>query len=248
MIAAVTTCHAEGWQQYGRRMAESWRQHWSVPLRVYGEGFTDGGTGHMAVDLNTAAPWLAKFKALHPYKHPGRPYNYRMDAARFAHKVAAVMAAAESPEIDFLIWVDADTVTHQDVPPGFVESLLPKADEYIAWLDRKNKYPECGFFILNCRHTKHGMFLRALRKAYVGGELFNLEEWHDSYVIEQIVKRLGLPTKSLSGKAGFNTSHPFVNGPLGAYMDHLKGSRKAAGKSLERDLKVERTEPYWSKK
>ena len=75
-----------------------------------------------------------------------------------------------------------------------------------------------------------------------------MAEWHDSYVIQQLVEGMGLKTKSLSGPEGFKTSHPFVNGPLGAYMDHLKGPRKAMGRSQARDLKVQRAEPYWRKK
>lgn len=245
-IAAVTTCHLEGWKKYGRRMAGAWCQHWPVPLRVYGEGFHDPGR-YASEDLHAAAPWLASFKHKHPYKRLGA-YDYRFDAARFAHKVAAVVHAAEECATDYLIWVDADTVTHQDVPEEFVRSLLPTGDEYIAWLDRRNKYPECGFFILNCRHPRHAEFISALRAAYVTGSLFKMAEWHDSYVIQQLVEGMGLKTRSLSGPEGFKTSHPFINGPLGAYMDHMKGPRKTMGRSQARDLKVQRAEPYWRKK
>ena len=40
--------------------------------------------------------------------------------------------------------------------------------------------------------------------------------------------------------------HPFVNGPLGRYMDHLKGGRKDEGRSSDKDLVVARTEAYWT--
>ena len=248
-IAAVTTCHAAGWEQYGRRMAKTWVDNWPVPLWVYGEGFraADDTFVQQSSDLHKVAPWLAKFKAEHPYKRPG-VYDYRFDAARFAHKVAAVVAAAEACLFDYLIWVDADTVTHQPVPMEFVEFLLPQGDEYIAWLDRRHKYPECGFFILNCRHPRHAALIAAFKDAYTTGSLFKMAEWHDSYVLEQLVLGMGLLTRSLSGEAGYKTSHPFINGPLGAYMDHLKGPRKNVGRSHARDIKVARTEPYWSKK
>ena len=39
--------------------------------------------------------------------------------------------------------------------------------------------------------------------------------------------------------------HPLINSQWGAYLDHLKGDRKTTGKSLQRDLKVQRTESYW---
>lgn len=246
-ILAVSTCHLEGWKKYGRRMVETWVMNWPVPLAFYGEGFAPADEDFIEYmpDLNSIA-WLQEFKRKHPYKPKGA-YNYRFDAARFAHKVAAVLEANESRSLDYLIWVDADTTTHTPVPVEFIYGLLPEGDEYIAWLDRKGKYPECGFFILNCRHPRHAEFIAALRSAYVTGSLFKMAEWHDSYVIQQLVEGMGLKTRSLSGKAGFNTSHPFINGPLGAYMDHMKGPRKQAGRSSVRDLKVERTETYWSK-
>jgi len=245
-ILAVSTCHLEGWKKYGQRMADTWTLNWPVPLAFFGEGFapSDDAFIHRMSDLNGVA-WLQEFKRQHPYKPKGA-YNYRFDAARFAHKVAAVLEAA-SMASEHLIWVDADTVTHTPVPMSFIDSLLPRGDEYIAWLDRKGKYPECGFFILNCQHPRHREFLTALRAAYATGSLFKMAEWHDSFVIQQLVEGMGLKTRSLSGKAGFNTSHPFINGPLGAYMDHMKGPRKQAGRSSGRDLKVERTENYWSK-
>ena len=32
---------------------------------------------------------------------------------------------------------------------------------------------------------------------------------------------------------------------MGAYLDHLKGGRKALGKSKASDLRITRTEEYW---
>jgi hypothetical protein len=39
--------------------------------------------------------------------------------------------------------------------------------------------------------------------------------------------------------------HPLINSAWGAYLDHLKGDRKTAGRSKLSDLKVKRTEAYW---
>jgi hypothetical protein len=40
--------------------------------------------------------------------------------------------------------------------------------------------------------------------------------------------------------------HPLINSEWGAWLDHLKGNRKTAGRSLPKDLKVKRTEAYWN--
>ena len=37
----------------------------------------------------------------------------------------------------------------------------------------------------------------------------------------------------------------FINSVLGAYVDHMKGKRKAKGKSSASDIKGARTEEYW---
>jgi hypothetical protein len=42
--------------------------------------------------------------------------------------------------------------------------------------------------------------------------------------------------------------HPLINGPLGKWMDHMKGGRKEQGKSKTSDLMVNRTENYWAGK
>lgn len=240
-VRAITTCSAAGWRQYGQRMVQAWAKHWPVPLTVWVEGFDCAVPGVRAESLDSIG-WLQEFKQ----RHRGLPTaNYRFDAVRFAHKTAAVIESALAFDCDHLIWVDADTVTHQAVPPAFIESLLPKGEEYIAWLDRVGNYPECGFYVLNMRHPAHAGLMQAWRDWYTTGHLFKLAEWHDSYVLQQLVQLAMLPTRSLSGERGARTGHPFINGPLGAYMDHMKGPRKQLGKSRRKDLKINRNEPYW---
>lgn len=246
-IQAITTCSAAGWEQYGRHMAGRWAENWPVPLHVWFEGFPPDPAleGVHWSDLDSIG-WLQQFKRDHAHRTPRSPYNYRLDAVRFAHKTAAVIQSAlDQFDCDWLIWVDADTVTHRPVPPEFVQSLLPQGREFLAWLDRVGNYPECGFYVLNLRHPAMPERLATWRSWYVTGRLFQLREWHDSFVLQQLVETAGLGTKSLSGDRARRTSHPFVNGPLGAYMDHLKGSRKVEGKSRRGDLKVRRTEDYW---
>lgn len=243
-VRAITTCHAKGWELYGRRMAQTWTQHWPVPLTVWTEGFECDVPGVTVHDL-TSIEWLAEFKRAHRAKMPPGPYNYRFDAVRFAHKTAAVIESALAFDCDHLIWVDADTLTHAPVPGDFVRTLLPHEPEFIAWLDRFGNYPECGFYVLNMRHRLARYFVELWRDWHTDGTLFRLEEWHDSFVLQKFIEHRGIAWKSLSGPRARRTGHPFVNGPLGAYMDHLKGARKEEGKSRRKDLKVHRTETYW---
>ncbi len=245
---AITTCNATGWTEYGRRMAQAFVHYWpaQVPLHVYAEGFD--ALPYASRELPV---WLDIFKAKHgkSKRACGKPagggvYNYRFDAIRFAHKTAAVIDAAERSEADVLIWIDADTVTHSQVTLDFLRELAPGTVQVISWLDRQSKYPECGFYMLNLRHEMTQVLIREWKALYLSGTLFHFAEWHDSYVLEQLVLSMKLPRKSISG-AGYNHSHPFINGPLGDVMDHMKGDRKVKGHSRAKDLKIPRNEAYW---
>lgn len=192
--------------------------------------------------LENNSDWLAEFKIRHRHRSTD---NYRFDAVRFAHKVAALELAYRLGWEDVLVWIDADCVTHQDVTAEWLSGLIGDAD--FAYLRRENKYPECGFMMFR-RNKATSELIRRLVMLYRTDDLFALREWHDSWAIEQVRKGMelegALKCTSLSG-AYESTGHPFVNGPLGEKLDHCKGKRKALGKSKPSDLKASRTEEYW---
>jgi hypothetical protein len=236
---AVSTFNREGLDLYGKRMMASFIARWpnDINLRVYTEGWDQW----LQPDLHDHATWLLHFKN----RHRDRKFNdYRWDAVKFAHKVAAVTHAAMTTSADVLIWLDGDIYTHSAIKEADLEKLAPVGEEWIAWLDRKSCYPECGFFMLNCKHPRHREMIAAFLGMYLDDKLFDLAEWHDSYVLNHVVEKSGIQTKSLSGE-GCRTMHPLVNGPLGRWFDHLKGDRKRRGKSTSADIKVRRTEDYW---
>jgi hypothetical protein len=84
---------------------------------------------------------------------------------------------------------------------------------------------------------------------YDQDKIFDLPEWHDSYVWDVIRRQyhkqnefynlnITLSKPNLAG-------HPFINSDLGKFMDHLKGARKTVGRSHANDLVVTRPESYW---
>lgn len=244
---AVTTFSEIGRKEYGQRMVESFHKHWpsDVPLTVYSEN---------AANCRALPEWLHAFKGRHKDARPahglnraGRfhgQYNYRFDAVRFAHKTAAVIDAAERSTADILIWVDADTVTHSPVAHTLLRDLAPAKGTVISWLWRSKTYPECGFYMLNLKHPDTAHLIAQWKGLYESDALFHLPEWHDSYVLKELVRTLKCSWSSISGDAAA-TSHPFVNGPLGAVMDHMKGARKQVGHSKRSDLLAPRDEAYW---
>jgi hypothetical protein len=81
---------------------------------------------------------------------------------------------------------------------------------------------------------------------YKNDTIFNELEWHDSYVFWQVLKRTAPEHGVDIGKgAGAKGHHIFINSVLGAYVDHMKGKRKAKGKSSASDIKGLRNEEYW---
>lgn len=229
----VTTFAPRHWESHARRCVESFHKHWEgIPLSVY----TDA-------DLESQSTWLSQFKR----RHASLPtHNYRFDAVRFAHKVAAIELAFAKCRSDYLIWMDADCVTHADVDAEWLEGLAKGAD--FAYLKRANKYSELGFAMIRLCAAGQELMGRMVDQ-YANDLLFDLKEWHDSFVFDYVRKCMESDGPynfaSLSGDAE-NTAHPLVNGPLGSRLDHCKGNRKQAGRSHASDLKVKRTEAHWN--
>lgn len=246
-IAAVTTFSSKGLIEYGRRMIETFDKHWScgVVLTVYAEGWTPQQHGippYINVRYHdlAASDWLASFKI----RHKGKPTtDFRRAVVRFSHKIAALIHFCETTDADFVIWLDGDIVTHTDFDIEHLETLLPH-DSWITWLNRTAMYPECGFYIINTRHPRHADMMRELRRLYEDDGFLQEKEWHDSYLLQQAVLRNNIEPRSLSGVAA-RTHHPLINGPLGKWFDHLKGARKAQGRSPKSDLHFKRDEGYW---
>lgn len=249
----VTTMNERGWVETGRKMVQSFDFCWPADAQMafYVEDYRPLLPAR--VQTCSLPVWLDTFKQQHSIV-PGRRgltprgYDYRFDAVKFAHKVAAMTDYGLRLTEGVMIWLDADTYTHAPVTTEWLNSLFPEP-AYMAWLDRKGSAPETGVVFFRASHPYHRHFMESLRDAYVGGSLFHMREWTDSFAIYQLAMAKFYNGKiphpvSLSG-AAVRTSHPAVNGPLGACLDHLKGERKKVGMSRRRDLVMPRKEPYW---
>lgn len=243
-IVAITTCSAAGFTLYGRRMMDSWVKHCRVPLVVYTEGFR-APAGVVSRRMESI-DWHRAFLAAPAPKPPTN--TYRHDARRFSFKTAAVLDAARVfGTARYLVWVDADTVVHSTFPADVIEKMAPTGDEFISWLYREKNYPECGFYILDLQHPNFKRVMEHWQSLYTDGGLYKLAEWHDSWVLQWVISQYpSLKPKSISG-AGSRTGHPFINGPLGQFMDHMKGDRKKAGRSGKNERVVKDNIQYWRK-
>ena len=265
-FAVVTTFHDAGLKQYGQAMIDSIEKNWpsDVKLYVYAEDCTPTKTKDNVVirDL-MGTGYIAEFKAKwknvpkangqdNPKHRVDANKSFKWDAIRFCHKVYAIFDAAKSVEADVLIWMDADTVCHSPMTTDFLEKFVPE-DIHIGYFGREPKWPECGWYTMNLRDDMTKRFLSRFQWVYDHAEegIFTMKEWHDSFVFFEIVKEFrripGWKEHNLSRPGTSGEGHPIINSDLGAYIDHLKGGRKARGISEKKDLKVERTEEYWKK-
>jgi len=184
--------------------------------------------------------------------------KFKWDAIRFANKTYAVFDAAERTQEDWLVWMDADSYIHS--PWGYEDfvNLLPQ-DKWVTYVGRgkgSQTWPECGFYGMNLNDSTCKEFLSIFEEYYEDAEegIFTLEEWHDSYVFGELLNEFRRRNPNVhdysadmylkEAKTG-GGGHPLINGPLGKFMDHMKGGRKEKGRSLDKDLMVNRDEDYW---
>jgi hypothetical protein len=250
-----TTMTERGWNETGRRMAESFIARWpgeAKPLTVYAEDFDIDMPG---VEVRRLPAWMAEFKQRHknvPAFNGMRngAYDYRWDAVKFAHKVAALTDFGMELTDGVMVWLDADTYTHADVTVEWLEGLFPEP-AYLAWLDRFNSHPECGFVLYRASHPYHRHFMESYRGLYLSGDLFKLEQTNDCTALQHVVQAKMLRNKipapvSLSGAAK-RTGHVLANSELSTRIDHMKGPRKAIGRTPKgQRFMIQDGNPYWT--
>jgi len=268
-FAVVTTFHESGYIQYGKRMIETFLTNWptEVQLYIYAEdcNVVETAPNLIVYDLHTESPELVAFKekwrgvpkaiGQEPKGPPGRNgkqpgIGFKWDAIRFAHKVYSIFHVAKNTDADILLWMDADMVCHSPITVEKLNQLCP-SDYDLAFLGRGHKYSECGLYAMNLRSANTRTFLDIFQAMYDDAEhgIFTLNEWHDSYVFDEVrnivhhisaIKELDWAKGLIKGEG-----HPLINSEWGAYLDHLKGSRKDLGKSKSSDILVDRNEEYW---
>ncbi|MEZ2221640.1 hypothetical protein [Rhizobium sp. RCC_161_2] len=258
----VTTFHEKGYRDYGKKCIETFLKYWpkDISLVVYAENVhvEEKDDRLQIFDHNETLPRLLEFRkdfAENPLANGVRlstnslERDYRWDAVRFSNKVFAVTDAIRRyrTSADQLIWLDADTLTHSEIPRNLIDRIAPRGNQLAAYLNRKI-YPECGWVGYNLHHREILTFVERFESTYSSGYFLALKESHDSFVFWKIVQQMKQDKEASFKFLGSNRtkSHVFINSVLGGYMDHLKGDRKAAGKSRKSDLSWRRREAWWS--
>ena len=200
----ITTFNQAGLKQYGQRMISTFEQYWpaEVDLVVYAENCkpTVSRANTCVTDLLSDSAELRQFIERHqnnPLAHGQSTSDrqidpkkqFRWDAVRFAYKVFSIALATATIKTDWLIWLDADTHTHSLVPIAGLNELCP-ADSMISYLGRSETYhSECGWVAYNLTNPQTLQFIKNFVDMYNSDEIFELDEWHDSYVWDVVRRR-----------------------------------------------------------
>ena len=141
----VTSFNPEGLEVYARNMLNSFDKHWDkeIQLHAWYHDFDEGGAFFLRTEelkipakgvkysnLNNIQDMVEYREAMkvHNGTEGGKiQYNWRLDAIKWCHKIYALTETAADPHViqdkDWLIWLDADTVTFADVDSEFLDGI-----------------------------------------------------------------------------------------------------------------------------
>jgi hypothetical protein len=266
--SVVTSFSADGWKQYGERFLESFDQYWptEVDLHVVSEDLLAVSLNSdrtvfnwsLLADSSDARDFLTRHRDnlwVHGDASVPRPFGlaahwrpdsgqncFRHDAYKFCKKVFAVELVSRRTT-GRLLWIDADVVTFAPVPIELCYEVLP-GGYAMSGLVRQGYHSECGFIGYNLDNPAALSFIRAFADLYASDKVFELAEWHDSWVWDWLRNKMQTHTYEIPHRS---KAHPFINSVLGQYMDHLKGKRKKRGYSLPNEQLKYTQLAYWQR-
>lgn len=157
------------------------------------------------------------------------PKDYRKQAVRFSHKVFAMQRVAAEAKTRYLVWVDADVMTLSPITLADIEQWVPTG-KVVSYLGRKDwNVPETGFMIFDLENGGRA-FIDAMVTHYTSGKIFEYEEWTDAFVFKKILDEWSAVNNVTVGfnlSEGIEGRDVFEKSPLGKFMEHFKGPRKA---------------------
>jgi hypothetical protein len=250
-IVVFTSMNEQGWNLYGHRFVDSFLSNWpsEVRLRVYAEGFNPGiiDSRIEVVDFQAAvggkvAELAAAKERLFQRAGISHIPGYRHDVVKFSKKALVIAHEIRSSESDYSIWLDSDIVSFRKISVSNLLEICGFGDDevFCAYLRRYGTHTESGFLGFNVKNSLAPDFCERYEQLYLSGGVFHLEGWTDCHVFDAV--KAFMVSFGLNGAfkeiPALTCSHPFVNSPLGFFMDHLKGDRKVENNSRAADYLI----------
>lgn len=244
-INFVTSFSKDGYNKYAKKMLLSVIENWSDDLHLYAyfHDFDNDTINDLPSsdkityrNLNLVEDMIAYRERMKQYDGTmgGKtPYNWRMDAVKWCHKVYALTDFAlfttpDDAKGGFICWLDADTITNKPFSKSKLEEIVHEQADIVHLGRTDSDYSETSFMAFNMANPNVSpYFLADLRGCYDIGEVISYREWHDGFIFERLLKIYtahGAKVQNLTPTAKGLAA--FMQSPLSQYMTHFKGNLK----------------------
>ena len=246
-FTVVTSFAVRDWETYGERFIKSFIEFWpdSIQLLCYCDGFpmpddapkVDNIEYIDLLDNKDLIEFKERNKQFNGKNPTNAGYNFYEDSIKFCHKVYAQSMAANKTDTEWLIWLDADSVTYEPVGVELLQEVFNRKYD-IVYLGRKNSYATCSSLIgYNLGTDVTPVFIDDYVNYYNSDELLKLKCFADNFVFDRIriiheahgMRSLNL-TPECEGLDAFELCE------LGKYIIHLKGNKKYTQKNVGRTI------------
>ena len=233
VIEVITSFNQHYYDLIGRDCVDSWLQHWGDDFRLtcYVEGFRlpfENGRIQQ-IDFDQLDPDYLKFQA-----------EDRHDSIkRFAKKAYSVMHAMHHSTSKWVIWLDADVITQQDIGWTQWRPLLKK--HYLAtymgvWYDTDKSgnvgrwlVPETGVFAMNRGHKNFAEFRDEYCRRYHERDNSGLRRFYDNDVLGAAINHVPQAEyHDICQEFVKEYKTPLRHTVLGPYLNHYKAKHSKA--------------------
>tara|TARA_B100000315_G_scaffold31987_1_gene26998 strand:+ start:4607 stop:6883 length:2277 start_codon:yes stop_codon:yes gene_type:complete len=241
-FTVVTSFAVRDWETYGKRFVESFIEFWpeTIKLLCYCDGFPMPEDAPQVdnieyIDLLDNQD-LIDFKERNKQFNgtlPQKPYNFYEDAIKFCHKVYAQNMAANKAKTEWLLWLDADSVTYEPVGVQLLKKVCDS--EYdIVYLGRKDAYATCSSFIgFNLSSSVTPVFMDDYVNYYNSDEVLKLKCFADNFVFDRVrIIHEAHGMRSLDLTPDCTILEAFDLCELSKAIIHLKGNRKRTSREV----------------
>lgn len=242
--AIITTFPNDSWDIYAKEAMASWVKYLpkEVPILVQLDNDLLANDLHKILhEKDAIAIGWEKDHLDFVNRNRGKddPRNYRKQAVRFCHKVFAIRRAYDAIKKDreagqlgsrYLIWMDADVILNKAVTTDDLQKAFPKDGDAVSYLGRTDwEHSECGWLVFDLDKSG-GIVIENAVNTYTSDAVFNLEQWHDSWVFDRLREQFkgnqaGNWTNLTDGKPGMDI---WPHSPMGAWSTHFKGPQAKA--------------------
>lgn len=229
-IAVITTFPNNCFDVYGKQMIQSFVEFWpnEIPLLInLDDNLLHDQVKQMLRPQDQVATGWENVHADFVNRNAAKESStdYRKQAVRFCHKVFTikkVLDAARSDALRYLVWMDADVITTRKVTLDEIRECLPKDGDAVSYLGRKDwEHSECGWLAFDLQNGGE-QIIDYMIGGYISDAVFNQEQWHDSWVFDQIFREQPQlkRTNLTADKPGMDI---WPHSPMGKWSTHYKG-------------------------